>query len=224
VAVAANFVAPIQKIAAAFEAQTPHTVKLAIGSTSGIYAQVRNGAPFDVFLSADEETTERLQAEGLAVRGSHFTYAVGRVVLWSTNPRLVDRQGDVLSHGGFDRIAVANPKLAPYGKAAMETLQRMGVYDKLKAKIVQGENVGQSFQFVSSGNAPLGFVALSQVMVDGKIMKGSAWIVPMSLHSPLRQDAVVLKAGASNPAAGEFADFLRSEKARGIIRAYGYEL
>jgi molybdate transport system substrate-binding protein len=224
VAVAANFAAPMQKIAAAFEASTLHTIKLSIGSTGGIYAQVRNGAPYDVFLAADDETPARLQAEGFAVRGSRFTYARGRLVLWSANPALVDAKGDVLARGAFDKIAIADPKLAPYGTAAVETMQRIGVYDKLRPKIVQGANIGQAFQFVTSGSAPLGFVALSQVMTDGRIMKGSAWVVPLDLHSPLRQDAVVLTRGAANPAAADLADFLRSEKARGIIRAYGYEL
>ena len=169
VAVAANFAAPMQKIAAAFEASTLHTIKLSIGSTGGLYAQIRNGAPFDVFLAADDETPARLQAEGYAVSGSRFTYAQGRLVLWSTKPDLVDGRGDVLARSAFGKIAIADPKLAPYGEAAVETMQRMGVYGKLQSKIVRGASIGQAFQFVSTGSAPLGFVALSQVMMDGRI-------------------------------------------------------
>lgn len=224
VAVAANFAAPMQKIAAAFEADSIHRVRLSIGSTGGFYTQIRNGAPFDMFLAADDETPARLQAEGFAVRGSRFTYATGRLALWSARSDVVDANGKVLTAGAFDRIAIANPKVAPYGEAAVETMRALGVYDKLRPKIVEGENIGQTFQFVSTGNALLGFVALSQVQVDGKITKGSAWVVPAKFHTPMRQDAIVLKPGAAHPAAGALADFMRGEKARGIIRAYGYEL
>lgn len=224
VAVAANFILPMQKIAAAFETQTIHRVKMAIGSTGGVYSQIRNGAPFDIFMAADDETPARLQAEGLAVAGSRFTYARGRIVLWSANPSLVDGAGKVLMDGSFDKIAIANPKLAPYGRAAIEVMEHNGLYAKYLPKIVQGENIGQAFQFVATGAAPVGFVALSQVMLDGKVTRGSAWIVPASMHAPMRQDAVVLKHGAANAAAGELADFIRSAKARDIIRAYGYDL
>ena len=224
VAVASNFTAPMQKIAAAFEAQTAHKAKLVLGSTGSFYTQILNGAPFELFLSADEETVAKLEGEGLAVRGTRFTYATGKLVLWSANPDLVDARGDVLGRDAFGKIAIANPRLAPYGRAAVETMQRLGVFSRLEPKLVQGENIGQAYQFIATGNASLGFVALSQVMADGRIAKGSAWVVPAALHAPIRQDAVVLKAGAANRVAFELANFLKSERARGIIRAYGYQL
>lgn len=218
VAVAANFAAPMQKIAAEFEAETGHRTQLAIGSTGAFYTQVRNGAPFEVLLSADDETPARLEREGLAVAGSRFTYAIGRLVLWSARPGFVDSQGDVLRRGNFERIALANPKLAPYGQAAVEAMQRLGVHDALQPKFVQGENIAQTFQFVATGNAALGFVASSQV-----IGRHPGWLLPESMHAPLRQDAVVLRAGRGNPAAKALADFLKGDKARGIIRAFGYQ-
>jgi molybdate transport system substrate-binding protein len=223
IAVAVDFVAPIQKIVAAFEVQSVHRVKLAIGSTGGFSTQIRNGAPIDVLLAADDETPARLQAEGFAVTGSRFTYARGRLVLWSADPSLVDSAGKVLMEGRFEKVAIANPKATAYGRAAVEAMEHVGLYAKYIPRIVQGENVGQTLQFIASGSAPLGFIPLSQVMQEGKIAKGSAWIVPLTFHAPMRHDAVVLKAGGGNPAAGEFADFLRSEKAHAIIRAYGYE-
>jgi molybdate transport system substrate-binding protein len=224
VAVSANFVAPLQKIVAAFEADTIHRVKMSVGSTGAFYTQIRSGAPFDMLIAADEQTPERIDAEGLAVPRTRFTYATGRLVLWSPNADLVDEKGAVLLRGDFARIAIGNPRLAPYGKAAAESLEHMGLYATLQPKIVQGENIGQAFQFVQTGNAQLGFIALSQVMVDGKIAKGSAWIVPQQMYAPLKQDAVILKHAAANPAATAFAKYLKGEKARGIIRAYGYEL
>ncbi|AEG92419.1 molybdate ABC transporter substrate-binding protein [Ramlibacter tataouinensis] len=224
VAVAANFTAPMQKIAAAFEQATGHKAVLAFGSTGRFYAQVKNGAPFQVLLAADDETPAKLEAEGLAVRGSRFTYATGRLVLWSASAGLVDGRGEVLRTGRFERLAIADPKLAPYGAAALQAMDRLGVADALRPRLVQGESIGQAFQFVATGNAPLGFVALSQVMVDGGIAKGSAWVVPADLHAPIRQDAVVLAAGKDNPAATALASFLRSDAAKAIIRAHGYEL
>lgn len=224
VAVAANFTAPMQKIAAAFKADTRHDAKLVFGATGAFAAQIRNGAPLDVLLAADDETPARLEKEGFAAPGSRFSYAVGRLVLWSAREGYVDPQGDVLARGDFDRIAIADPKLAPYGRAAVETMQHLRVYNKLQPRMVQGENISQAFQFVATGNAPLGFVALSQVTQDGRIAKGSAWIVPASLHAPIKQDAVLLAKGQGNPAAAELLKFLKGDKARGIIRAYGYEL
>lgn len=223
VAVAANVTAPMQKIAAAFERATGHKAVLAFGSTGRFYAQIRNGAPFQLLLAADDETPARLEQEGFAVAGSRFTYAIGRLVLWSAAPDFVDARGDVLREGRFQRLAVADPKLAPYGKAAMETMERLGVAASLRPRLVQGESIGQAFQFVATANAQLGFVALSQVMTDGRIRTGSAWIVPADLHSPIRQDAVVLSAGKDNPAATALAAFLRSDAARAILRAHGYE-
>ena len=224
VAVAANFTAPMQKIAAAFEQQTGHKASLAFGSTGKFHAQVRNGAPFHVLLAADDETPLRLEREGLAVPGSRFTYATGRLVLWSATPGLVDAQGEVLRKGSFRRLAIADPKLAPYGAAAMQALDKLGLAQALAPRLVQGESIGQAFQFAATGNAELGFVALSQVMADGRIDKGSAWLVPAQLHAPIRQDAVLLTQGRDNPAAVALMTFLRSEAARTIIRAHGYEL
>jgi molybdate transport system substrate-binding protein len=222
VALAANFSAPMQKIAAAFEQDTGHKAVLSTGATGKFYAQIRHGAPFQLLLAADQTTPERLEREGLAVAGTRFTYAIGQLVLWSTEPGLVDAEGTVLHSERFTRIALADPKLAPYGAAALETLDKLGLRQQLQSKFVQGENIAQTYQFVASGNAPLGFVALSQVFADGRIREGSAWIVPAELHSPLLQDAVILKAGADNPAALALADYLRGEKARSIMQSYGY--
>ncbi len=224
VAVAANFTAPMQKIATAFEQDTGHKAVLAFGSTGKFYAQIKNGAPFQMLLAADDETPARLDKEGLAVPGSRFTYAIGKLVLWSAQAGLVDDQGAVLRTGGFERIAVADPRLAPYGAAAVETLNRLGLLQTLEPRFVRGENIGQTYQFVATGNAALGFVALSQVMVDGRITKGSAWLVPSELHTPIRQDAVILGNARDNAAAAALASYLRSDKARAIIRSYGYAL
>jgi molybdate transport system substrate-binding protein len=222
-AVAANFTTPMQKIAAEFEKDTGHKAVLSFGATGALYAQIRNGAPFMLLLAADDRTPARLEKEGSAVAGTRFTYATGRLVLWSAQPSLVDDQGEVLAKGGFGRIAIANPKLAPYGAAAIETLIKLNLLESVRPRFVQGENIGQVFQFVSTGNAPLGFVALSQVMEDGRITKGSAWVVPASLHSPIRQDAVILAPGKDSAAAAALAAYLRSNKARAIVRGYGYE-
>ncbi|HNW03282.1 MAG TPA: molybdate ABC transporter substrate-binding protein [Burkholderiaceae bacterium] len=224
VAVAANFTAPMNAIAADFEKDTGHKISLSFGATGKFYAQIKSGAPFDVFLSADDETPRKLEQEGDAVPGTAFTYATGRLVLWSAKPGFVDAQGQVLKTGIFNKLAMASPKLAPYGAAAMETLTRLGLQDRLSAKFVQGESIGQTFSFVSSGNAELGFVALSQVMQQGQIKSGSAWVVPSSLHSSLRQDAVVLKHGKGNSAAAALIAFLKIEKSRKVIRSFGYEL
>jgi molybdate transport system substrate-binding protein len=223
VAVAANFTAPMQKIAAAFEQDTGHKAVLAFGSTGRFYAQVRHGAPFDVLLAADDETPVKLEREGLAVAGSRFTYAVGKLVLWSKQPTLVDAQGQVLKTPTFDKIAVADPKLAPYGAAAVEAMTKLGVLDTLRPKFVVGESIGQTYQFVATQNAPLGFVAMSQVYADGRLTEGSAWPVPASLYTPIRQDAVLLNKAQANPAAKALLQYLQGDKALAIIRAYGYE-
>lgn len=222
VAVAANFTAPMNAIAADFENETGHKAKLSFGATGKFYSQIRSGAPFDVFLSADDETPRKLEQEGATVPGSAFTYATGRLVLWSARPGFVDAQGQVLKAGSFNKLALAAPKLAPYGAAAMEILTRRGLQDTLSAKFVQGESIGQTFSFVSTGNAELGFVALSQVMEQGQIKSGSAWVVPAELHNPLRQDAVLLAHGKGNPAAIALMSFLKTEKARTVIRTFGY--
>jgi molybdate transport system substrate-binding protein len=220
VAVAANFTAPMQKIAPLFEADTGHKAVLAFGSTGRFYAQIRNGAPFDVLLAADDETPVKLEREGQG--GSRFTYAIGKLVLWSRQPALVDGQGEVLKSGRFEKIALADPKLAPYGAAAIETMTKLGVTDTLRPKFVQGENIAQTWQFVATENAQLGFVALSQVWADGKLKEGSAWLVPSALYSPIRQDAILLNKGKDNAAATALLQYLRGDKARAIIQAYGY--
>lgn len=223
VAVASNFTAPMQRIALEFEKDTGHRAVLAFGATGNFYAQIRNGAPFMLLLAADEETPARLEREGHAVAGTRFTYATGRLVLWSAQPGLVDDKGDILAKGSFRHIALANPKLAPYGAAAVETLTRLNLLEQVRPRFVQGENIGQAFQFVATGNAPLGFVALSQVTVNGRIAKGSAWVVPAGLHTPIRQDAALLVPGKGSAAAAALAAYLRSDKSRAIIRSYGYE-
>jgi molybdate transport system substrate-binding protein len=221
VAVAANFTAPMQRIAPLFEADTGHKAVLAFGSTGRFYTQIKNGAPFDVLLAADDETPARLEKEG---QGSgRYTYAIGKIVLWSKQPGLVDDQGAVLKHGSFDKLAIADPKLAPYGAAAIEALTRLGLLEALRPKFVQGENIAQTYQYVATENAALGFVALSQVQVDGHITQGSAWLVPAQLYSPIRQDAVLLNKGKDKPAAVALLQYLRGDKARAIIRAYGYD-
>lgn len=223
VAVASNFTAPMRIIARDFEAATGHKASLAFGATGQFYAQIRNGAPFGVLLAADDETPQKLEQEGLGVAGSRFTYATGRLVLWSKKPGLVDPQGAVLRTGSFDRIAVANPKLAPYGAAAMEVLDKMGVRQALAPRIVEGSNITQTYQFVASENAALGFVALSQVQENGRLREGSAWIVPAAMHAPIRQDALLLSGARDNPAAVALLKYLQGEKAQAVIRAFGYE-
>ncbi|MFN9727150.1 molybdate ABC transporter substrate-binding protein [Acidovorax sp.] len=223
VAVAANFAAPMQKIVAAFEADTGHKVTVSLGASGKFYAQITHGAPFQVLLSADEATPARLEREGKVVANSRFTYATGALVLWSAQPGLVDDQGAVLRHGRFRHIALANPKVAPYGAAALQVMETMGVATALQPRWVLGENIAQTFQFVASGNAQLGFVALSQVMEGGRMAQGSAWRVPTSLHAPIRQDAALLLAGRDNAAAIALLRYLRSEKARKIMHDHGYD-
>ncbi|MCB1980254.1 MAG: molybdate ABC transporter substrate-binding protein [Burkholderiaceae bacterium] len=222
VAVAANFTAPMQDIAALFAKDTGHKAELSFGSTGKFYAQITHGAPFDVFLSADDKTAGRLVSDGKAIGTSLIPYALGSLVLWSPTDGMVDSQGKVLASGNFAHLAVANPKLAPYGAAALQTLGKLGLADKLQPKIVMGENIAQTYQFVHTGNAQLGFVALSQVMKDGRIAQGSAWRVPAEMHSPIRQDAVLLERGKDNPAAAALMQYLKSDAARAVIQSYGY--
>ena len=224
VAVAANFTAPMKAIAADFEKDTGHKLLMAFGSTGKFYAQIKNGAPFKVFLAADDATPAKLEKEGMTVPGSRFTYAIGSLVLWSAKPGFVDAKGEVLRQGRFEHLALASPKLAPYGEAAMEVLAKMGLATSLAPKFVLGENIAQTQQFVVTGNAELGFVALSQVMKDGKIGSGSAWIVPANMHTPIKQDAVILSAGKGNAAAEALIKYLKGAKAAAIIKSYGYAL
>ena len=224
VAVAANFMAPMKRIAQDFERDTGHKLTLAFGATGQFYAQIRHGAPFAVLLSADDETPLKLEKEGLGVPGSRWTYAIGKLVLWSKKPGFVDAQGEVLRQGGFEKIAMANPKLSPYGAAALQVLDHMGLRERTAAKIVEGSNITQTFQFASSENAQLGFIALSQVFDNGKLKQGSAWLVPSAMHAPLQQDAVLLNPGKDNAAAVAFLKYLQGDQAKAVIRAFGYEL
>jgi molybdate transport system substrate-binding protein len=224
VAVAANFAGPMETLAAQFQKDTGHKAVVASGATGKFYAQIRNGAPFEVLLSADDETPARLEAEGHAVARSRFTYAVGRLVLWSAKANYVDATGAVLKTGDFTHLAIANPKTAPYGAAAVAVIDKLGLTARLQPRLVQGENIAQAFQFASTGNAELGFVAQAQVWRDGKFTAGSGWIVPATMHAPIRQDAALLTRGAKNPAAQALLDHLRTDKAKALIRAYGYEV
>ena len=223
VAVASNFSAPMKVIAQAFERETGHTVSLAFGATGQFYAQIRNGAPYAVLLAADEATPAKLESEGLGVAGTRFTYATGRLVLWSKRESLVDNRGDILRSGAFDKIAMAHPKLAPYGAAALEVIDKMGLSAAITPKIVQGTNISQTFQFVSTGNATLGFVARSQVFEGGTLKGGSGWVVPSHLHKPIQQDVILLNPGKDSPAAQALMQYLRGERARAVIRSFGYE-
>lgn len=223
VAVAANMAGPMERIVEEFTRATGHEAVMALGSTSRFYAQMRGGAPFEVLLAADDQTPARLEREGLAVPGSRFTYALGRLALWSADPNAVDAQGSVLKQPPRGRLAIADPRFTPYGSAAMQTLTRLGVLPAWQPYLVQGESIGQTFQLVVTGNTSLGFVALSQVTVDGRLAKGSAWIVPQQMHAPLRQEGVLLNAGRTNPAAAALIQFLKGETARATLRAFGYE-
>lgn len=236
VAVASNFMGPMRELQALFEAASPHRLQLSFGSSGRFHAQVLNGAPFDLLLSADQEVPAALEAAGRTVPGSRFTYAEGRLVLWSPDPALVDAAGEVLQTDGYQRLALANPRLAPYGAAAVEVLQALGLEGATRPRWVMGENIAQAYQFVSTRNAQLGFVAWSQVIdrATGKVGSGSLWQVPATLHAPILQDAVLLKGAAraagtgaaagESAAAREFRDFLRSEEAAAVIRAWGYEI
>ncbi len=224
VAVAANFVGAFQKIATGFTAATGHKVVSSSGATGKFYVQIQQGAPFDVLLAADDETPAKLVSEGLAVKGSACTYAMGKLVLWSARPDGVGQDGEVLKRGQFTHLAVANPKLAPYGAAGIEVLNALGLLAAVQPKIVQGDNIAQTFQFVATGNADLGFVSLAQVAAPDKPAGGAYWLVPDKLYSPIRQDAVLLTRGADNPAAKALLSYLRSDAAVAVIKAHGYGL
>jgi molybdate transport system substrate-binding protein len=220
VAVAANFTEAAEEIATAFTAATGHTAELSFGASGQFYTQITQAAPFEVFLSADDERPAMAVTQGFGVEGSVFTYAIGQLVLYSTDPDLVTGP-ETLDAGDFQQLSIADPATAPYGAAAIEAMQALGVYDALQPKIVQGTNITQAYQFVESASAELGFVALSQVsQVEG----GSRWVVPTDLYQPIRQDAVLLKSGEDNPAAVAFMDFLKGDEAKAIIEKYGYAL
>ncbi|HSC85270.1 MAG TPA: molybdate ABC transporter substrate-binding protein [Pseudomonas sp.] len=224
VAVAANFSAPMQALASDFEKTSGHKLVAAYGATGQFYAQISNGAPFDVFLAADDSTPAKLESAGASVPGSRFTYAIGALALWSAKAGYVDAKGEVLRQNRFQHLAIANPKTAPYGLAATQVLAKLELSQALAGKLVEGQNIAQTQQFVASGNAELGFVALSQIYKDGKISSGSAWLVPAELHEPIRQDALLLNKGKDNPAARALLDYLRSAKAAAVIKSYGYQL
>jgi molybdate transport system substrate-binding protein len=223
VAVAANFTAPMKQIAAAFEKDSGHKVVVSYGSTGKFYAQIKNGAPFEILLAADDETPAKLVKENVGQTGSQFTYAVGKLLLWSAKPGFVDSAGAVLKKGDFAHLSLPDPKLAPYGVAAVEALKALGAYETAAPKIVTAENLTQAYQFIASGNAELGFVALSQVLKDGKV-EGSSWMVPASLYTPIRQDAVLLAPAKGKPAAEALMQFLKGDKAKAVIKSFGYAL
>jgi molybdate transport system substrate-binding protein len=220
VAVAANFTDPAKEIAAVFKEKTGHEAVLSFGSTGQFYTQMTQAAPFEVFLAADAEHPRKLADGGFGVAESRFTYAIGKLVLWSKTPGLV-KDGDTLKSSSFNKIAIANPVVAPYGAAAVEVMKKLGVYDTVQPKIVQGANISQTFQFIDTGNAELGFVALAQLMGKGE---GSRWLAPQELYPPIKQDAILLKNGAGNEAATALISFLKGPEATAIIRRYGYAL
>lgn len=224
VAVAANFTAPIQAIAKDFEKDTGHKLVAAFGSTGQFYTQIKNGAPFEVFLAADDSTPAKLEQEGDIVTGSRFTYAIGTLALWSAKEGYVDAKGDILKANSWQHLSIANPKTAPYGLAATQVLAKLNLSESTKAKLVEGQNITQAYQFVSTGNAEIGFVALSQIYKDGKLSSGSAWIVPANLHEPIKQDAVILTKGRDNAAAKALVEYLKGPKAAAVIKSFGYEL
>lgn len=224
VAVAANFAEPIKAIAAVLERTTGHTIRISMGPTGGFYTQIRNGAPFDVFLAADTERPAMLEKQGLTQPGSRFTYATGKLVLWSSRAGRVDDKGEILKAPDLGKVSFANPKSAPYGAAAVEIMNKLGVQATLQPKLVQGESIGQAFNFVKTGNADVGFVAMSQVLEGGKLREGSVWVVPQALYNPIRQDAVILKRGEHNAAAQALVDLLRSPNIKDLIRSYGYDI
>lgn len=223
VAVASNFLSTLNEIITHFEKDTGHTVLVSAGSSGKLYAQIKHGAPFELFFSADVNRPKLLEEEGLAVQGSRFTYSVGRLTLWSPDPDMVKGEGKiVLAHGTFEHLAIANPKTAPYGLAAEQTLKKLGFWESLKHRLVRGENIGQTFQFVFSKNAQLGFVSLSQVL-DPKINgRGSRWDVPATFHDPLEQEAVLLMTGQHHAAAQAFLEYVKGGTSRAIIERFGY--
>ncbi len=222
---ASNFLNPFKQLISSFQKQSEHTVTIVSGSTGKLYAQIIHGAPFDIFLAADSARPRLLEKGGQAVAATRFTYARGKIVLWSADPKQITANGkNVLRRRNFKHLALANPKTAPYGKAAMTALQRLNLWQSLSPLIVRGENIGQTFQFVATGNAEVGLVALSQVLDPRLKIRGSRWQVPEHLYDPIDQDAVLLNSGQTNPAAQALLKFLQSDPARKIIQSYGYGL
>ena len=223
VAVAANFGPPVREGAMEFEKASGHNVQVASGSSGAFFTQIKNGAPFDVFFSADSERPKLLEEEGLGVKGSRFTYAIGRLVLWSPDPDLVKGE-DTLRSGKFKHLAIADPKTAPYGVAALQAMQKLGVWESIQPRLVLGESLAQTMSFVESGNAELGFLALSQAMDPKMKGRGGRWDVPSNLHEPIKQDVILLAKGKNNPAAKALMEFIGGPQATAIIERYGYEL
>lgn len=224
VAVAANFYKPLQQIAQQFEQDTQHKVQISVGSTGKLYAQIINGAPFEVFFAADQARPSLLVKQELALAESQRSYAQGQLVLWSPNASLIDQQGKVLSSNNFNHLGICNPKTAPYGAAAVEALEHLGLYSQVQNKLVEGQSVAQTFQQISSGAVELGFVALSQVLVNGEVREGTAWMVPEQLYSPIKQDVVLLTKSNDNPAALAFMAYLQTDSTQDLIRAAGYSI
>lgn len=222
VAVAANFADALRQLQPAFQEESGHTLRISSASTGILYAQIRHGAPYDVFLAADRERPELLVEAGLAEASSAFVYARGRLVLWSAYPERVDSRGEVLRRGDFDHLALANPRTAPYGMAAMQVLERLGLAQALADRLVTGESLAQAWHFVVSGNAELAFVALSQPLAAGRLADGSHWLVPQNLHEPIEQMAVLLTRAQKKPAARALMEFLQSEAAIAKINELGY--
>ncbi len=224
VAVAANFSVPMKDIVPQFEQASGHKVLLSFGSTGKFYAQIKQGAPYDAFIAADSKTTKKVEVEGLSVNGSRFVYALGKLVLWSAQEGVVDSKGAVLSKMAFNKLAIGEPKLAVYGAAAQQTLEKLDLWKVVSPKLVRGDNITQAYQFVATSNAELGFIALSQITKDGKITGGSWWIVPAQYYKPIEQSAVMLSRAKDIKATNAFLDFLKGQQALTVIRRYGYEL
>lgn len=224
VAVAANFTAPMEQLKPLFEKASGHKLIISYGTVGKFYAQIKNGAPFELLISADDETPIRLEKDGLALSETRFTYAIGTLMLWSTKPGLVDAKGEVLKQADFKRLAIASPKLAVYGAAAVEAMKKLGVYEQLQPRLVFGENISQAYQFIATANADLGFVALSQIYKNGSYAAGSHWQVPSSIYPQIRQDAVLLTKGRDNPAGKALLAFLKTQETKKIIRSYGYDI
>ena len=224
IAVASNFTGAMNELVAEFQQQSGHEVRVAYGSSGRFFAQIKNGAPFQLFFSADQEKPLLLEQQESAIAGSRFTYATGSLVLWSPRPNLPVENAEIIRQGSFNKLALANPRLAPYGVAAVAALESLNLVEESKSKWVQGENIAQAFQFVETGNADIGLIALSQLKEKAEFSTGSAWILPATLHPPIHQDAILLKPGENSEACREFIQFITSDPARQIIESYGYSL
>ncbi|MFT5716642.1 MAG: molybdate transport system substrate-binding protein [Oleiphilaceae bacterium] len=223
IAVAGNFYQPLKLISAQFSQLSGHELQVSVGSTGKLYAQIINGAPFDVLISADQIRPTKLAAQQLAIKKTQFTYAIGKLVLWSRDQSLIDNQGMHLKTGTLKHLAIANPKIAPYGEQAVNVLKNMGIYQQLASKLILGQSVGQTFQHLSTGSVQQGILALSQVMQDGTISSGSGWIIPDALYQPIQQDAILLNKGKNNAAAIAFLAYLKNPQSEKVIRSFGYQ-